>query len=296
MGIEVDIVERSSMAGGRSRNSVILAAVMALALSGCDELRQKGTGPQGQPLEAFTAQQIFERGEYELSTSDPEDAAFYFGEVERLYPYSDLAKRALIMQAYAYHQDKDYENARGAAQRYIDFYPADDDAAYAQYLLALSYYDQIELVGRDQGLTFQALQALRTVIERYPDSEYARSSILKFDLAFDHLAGKEMEIGRYYLKRDHFAASVNRFRVVVEDFQTTTHTAEALHRLVEAYLSLGLAEEAQTAGAILGYNYQSTEWYEDSFALLTGQGLEPKVFDNNWLGAVYRQMVKGEWL
>lgn len=284
------------MARSGTRILVVGALAGVLALAGCSELQRKGVGPGGEPLETFTAKQIFERGEYEMSTKDFEDGAFYFSEVERLYPYSDWAKRALIMQAYAHHQDKDYENARSAAQRYIDFYPADDDAAYAQYLLALSYYDQIELVGRDQGLTFQALQALRAVIERYPDSEYARSSVLKFDLAFDHLAGKEMEIGRYYLKREHFGAAINRFRVVVEDFQTTTHTAEALHRLVESYLSLGLTDEAQTAGAILGYNYQSTDWYEDSYALLTGQGLEPKVFENNWLGAVYRQMVKGEWL
>jgi outer membrane protein assembly factor BamD len=271
-------------------------SVAALLLSGCGELKRKDIGPDGQPLETYTAKQIYERGEYEMSRKDYEDGAFYFGEVERLYPYSDWAKRALIMQAYSYHKNKDYENARAAAQRYIDFYPADDDAAYAQYLLALSYYDQIELVGRDQGLTFQALQALRAVIERYPDSEYARSSILKFDLAFDHLAGKEMEIGRYYLKRDHFGAAISRFRVVVEDFQTTTHTPEALHRLVEAYLSLGLVEEAQTAAAILGYNYQSTDWYEDSYALLTKQGLEPRAFENNWLGKVYRQMVRGQWL
>ena len=149
---------------------------------------------------------------------------------------------------------------------------------------------------RDQGLTFQALQSLRGVIERYPDSEYASASILKFDLAFDHLAGKEMEIGRYYLRRDHYTASINRFRVVVEDFQTTTHTAEALHRLVEAYLSLGLTDEAQTAGAILGHNYRSTDWYEDSFKLLTGRGLELKSFGNNWLSAIYRQTLKGDWI
>jgi len=151
-------------------------------------------------------------------------------------------------------------------------------------------------VGRDQGLTFQALQALRTVIERYPDSEYARSAILKFDLAFDHLAAKEMEIGRYYLKRSHYTAAINRFRVVVEEFQTTTHTAEALYRLVEAYLSLGLTNEAQTAGAILGYNFQSTEWYDDAYKLLTGRGLRPEVAGDSWLRQVYRQMVKGEWL
>ena len=134
------------------------------------------------------------------------------------------------------------------------------------------------------------------MIERYPDSEYARAAILKFDLAFDHLAAKEMEIGRYYLRREHYTAAIKRFRVVVEDFQTTTHTAEALHRLVEAYLSLGLTQEAQTAGAILGFNYRSTDWYEDSFALLTGQGLTLEAAGDSWLRKVYRQTVKGEWL
>jgi len=151
-------------------------------------------------------------------------------------------------------------------------------------------------VGRDQGLTFQALQAMREVIEKYPDSEYARSSILKFDLAFDHLAAKEMEIGRYYLKRRNFSAAINRFRVVVEQFQTTTHTPEALHRLVEAYLSLGLPDEARTAGAILGHNFQSTEWYQDSFTLLTGQGLTLEPSGQSWLGDIYRQVIQGEWL
>ncbi len=271
----------------------LASSALALGLlAGCGGFDSRAAGA----LDAYTAQEIFERGEFELERRRAGEAAFYFGEIERLYPYSEWAKRALIMQAFSYHRDRDYPNSRAAAQRYIDFYPADDDAAYAQYLLALSYYDQIDEVGRDQGLTFQALQALRVVIERYPDSEYARSSVLKFDLAFDHLAAKEMEIGRYYIKRNHFAASVNRFRVVVEDFQTTSHTPEALHRLVEAYLSLGLVEEAQTAGAILGYNYQSTEWYADSFALLTGQGLEPRAIGNNWLSAIYRQMVRGEWL
>ena len=204
---------------------------------------------QDVPLETFSAQQIFERGEFELAQGDLGEAAVYFGESERLYPYSDWARRALSMQAFAHHRDKDYPNSRSAAQRFIDFYPDDDDAAYAQYLLALSYYDQIDEVGRDQGLTFQALQSLRQVIERYPDSEYAKSSILKFDLAFDHLAGKEMEIGRFYLRRDNFTD-----------------------------------------------NYQSTDWYQDSFNLLTGQGLQPNARGNNWLSSIYRQMIKGRWL
>ncbi|MBY6004496.1 outer membrane protein assembly factor BamD [Salipiger bermudensis] len=284
------------MAGGRSRKLVIGVAFSAILLAGCTAREREGYARGNIPLETFSAQQIYERGEYELDRRDGEEAAYYFSEVERLYPYSEWSKRALIMQAYAFHIEKDYENSRSSAQRYIDFYPTDEDAAYAQYLLALSYYDQIEEVGRDQGLTFQALQALRTVIERYPDSEYARSSILKFDLAFDHLAGKEMEIGRYYLRDKHFGAAISRFRVVVEDFQTTTHTPEALHRLVEAYLSLGLVQEAQSAGAILGYNYQGSEWYRDSYKLLTNRGLPLEAQGDNWLAQAYRQMVKGEWL
>ncbi|MCV6824746.1 MULTISPECIES: outer membrane protein assembly factor BamD [Halocynthiibacter] len=253
-------------------------------------------GTENVNLEAYSAQDIYKRAEYDLAQGDVADAARLFGEVERLYPYSDWARRSLIMQAFSYHQDQDYENSRIAAQRYIDFYPAEEDAAYAQYLLALSYYDQIDEVGRDQGLTFQALQALRVVIERYPDSEYARSAILHFDLAFDHLAAKEMEIGRYYLKRKHYAAAIARFRVVVEDFQTTSHTPEALHRLVESYLSLGFPRQAQTAAAILGHNFRSSSWYADSYALLRGQGLEPGLFKDNWMGDFYRQTVKGEWL
>ncbi|MEP1766370.1 MAG: outer membrane protein assembly factor BamD [Sulfitobacter sp.] len=290
------------MGFGRSarRLSVTLVAVGALSACGGNQDTGRFTksflNPQEIPLETYTPEQIFERGEFELNRRRPAEGAEFFSEVERLYPYSEWAKRALIMQAFAYHQDADYPNSRAASQRFIDFYPDDDDAAYAAYLLALSYYDQIDDVGRDQGLTFQALQSLRSVIERYPESEYASASILKFDLAFDHLAGKEMEIGRYYLRHDHYTAAINRFRVVVEDFQTTTHTAEALHRLVEAYLSLGLTDEAQTAGAILGHNYRSTEWYEDTYKLLRGRGLEMKSLGNNWLSSIYRQTLKGDWI
>jgi outer membrane protein assembly factor BamD len=248
------------------------------------------------PLEQLSPEQIYARAEMQLQRGRGDDAAELFAEVERLYPYSEWARRAIVMQAFAYHTAREYENSRAAAQRYLDLFPADADAAYAQYLIALSYYDQIDDVGRDQGLTFQALQALRTVIERYPDSEYARSAILKFDLAFDHLAAKEMEIGRYYLRREHYPAAINRFRVVVEDFQTTTHTAEALHRLVEAYLSLGLEEEAQTAGAILAYNFEASDWYRDSFRLLVERGLDAEARGDNWLAQIYRQTVRGTWL
>ncbi|WP_300514386.1 outer membrane protein assembly factor BamD [Aliiroseovarius sp.] len=303
---------------GFTTKTFVSLAVVAI-LSGCGAIGSIGSGSLGggssasgggggffnafrrnqverKPIEEYTAEEIYKRAEYDLNNNEFEDAAKWFGEVERLYPYSEWAKRALIMQAFSYHRNREYDLSRATAQRFLDFYPADEDAAYAQYLLALSYYDQIDEIGRDQGLTYQALQALRVVIERYPDTEFARSSVLKFDLAFNHLAAKEMEIGRYYLKRDHFTSAINRFRVVVEQFQTTTHTPEALHRLVEAYLALGLDEEAQTAGAILGHNFRSTEWYEDSYRLLTARGLAPEAKGDSWLATLYRQLVRGEWL
>ncbi len=276
--------------GLRAAQGIRVALLLLIIASCAPEAKQL-------PLENYTAEQIFQRGEIELETGKrPKDSLIYFQEVERLYPYTQYAKRALIMQAFVLHKTGQYEEARAAAQRFLDFYPGDEDAAYASYLMALSYYDQIDEVGRDQGLTFQALQALRTVIETYPDSEYAQSAILKFDLAFDHLAAKEMEIGRYYLKGRHYTAAINRFRVVVEQFQTTTHTAEALHRLVECYLALGLTDEAQTSAAILGFNYQSSPFYQDSYDLLKNQGLTPEAKGDNWLASIYRQMVKGEWL
>lgn len=270
---------------------IVLALSVAALVTGCS--RDSNSVEQ---LETLDAETIFTRAERKLATNDPDEAAELFNEVERLHPYSEWAKRSLIMSAFSYHADRDYENARASAQRFIDFYPADEDAAYAQYLLALSYYDQIDKVGRDQGLTFQALRSLRTVIERYPESEYARSSLLKFDLAFDHLAAKEMEIGRYYLRQRHYPAAINRFRVVVEDFQTTTQTPEALLRLVEAYLALGLADEAQTAGAILGHNFQSSPFYDDAFRQLKGQGLSTEARGTGWLRDVYRQTIRGQWL
>lgn len=281
------------MKRSRSVFKIVASGAIVVSLAACGG---GGDVTSDVPLEQLGPQDIYKRAELQLEQGDPESAVKLFNEIERLYPYSEFAKRALIMSAFAYHSDRDYENSRGAAQRYIDFYPADEDAAYAQYLLAISYYDQIDQVGRDQGLTFQALQALRTVIERYPDTEYAKSSILKFDLAFDHLAGKEMEIGRYYLKRGHYTSAINRFRVVVEEFQTTSHTPEALLRLVEAYLSLGLTDEAQTAGAVLGHNFQSTEFYEDAFKLLKGRGLDAAPVGTGWLVDIYRQVIKGKWL
>ena len=280
------------MAAGKFKTILVSGMLAMVVLAGCSGSK-KATFVN---VEGYPPQEIFARGEYEINRGKFANGAFFFSEIERLYPYSEWAKRGLIMQAYAHHENKAFEEARSSAQRYIDFYPADEDAAWAQFLIALSYYDQIEDVGRDQSLTMGALQAFRVVIEQYPDSEYARSAALKFDLAFDHLAGKEMEVGRYYLKRSNFAASINRFRTVVEDFQTTIYTPEALYRLSEAYLALGLRDEARTAAAILGHNFRSTEWYDRAYSLLTAQGLKPGVFGTSWLSEIHRQVIKGQWL
>jgi len=279
---------------GRKLAFVALLGV-AVALSGCSRIPNPFARNREAPIEAQSPQQIYLSAEAELADDRPREAGLLFSEIERLYPYSEWAKRAMLMSAFAYHEGALYDESRAAAERYLDFFPADVDAPYAQFLIALSYYDQIVDIGRDQANTFEALQEMRDIIERYPDSEYARSAEMKFELALDHLAGKEMEVGRYYLSRGHYTAAINRFRVVVEDYQTTTHTPEALHRLVESYLSLGLDSEAQTAGAILGHNFQGSEWYSDSHALLTGRGLRPADSGDGWLSTTYRQVVLGNW-
>ncbi|MFN4098560.1 MAG: outer membrane protein assembly factor BamD [Pararhodobacter sp.] len=269
-----------------------MTGALVLTLAACSNRVSSG-----EPLDGFTAEEIFTRGEYVLETSRrAENSLRYFREVERIYPYTDWARRAIVMQAYALHRDGQYEESRATANRFLDQYPGDPDAAWASYIVALTYYDQIEDVGRDQGLTFQALTHLRYVIEQYPNTEYARSAVLKFDLAFDRLAAKEMEIGRFYLSRGNYQAAVNRFRVVIEEYQTTSNTPEALHRLVESYLALGLRNEAQTAGAILGHNFRSSPFYEDSFRLLTGAGLSDQATGDGWLRDIYRRTIRGEWI
>ena len=242
------------------------------------------------------AEEIYNSGEKYILRKRYGDAAEKFKEVERLYPYSDWAKRALIMQVYSLHKDQSYEETVSAANRFIEFHPSDKDVPYAYYLVGLSYYDQVLAIGRDQELAKEALKVFALIADEYPQSEYAANSQIRFNFLRDHLASKEMEVGRYYLKRSHYVPAINRFRGVIEEFSTTSQVPEALHRLVEAYLSLGFADEAQTAGAILGYNYQSTDWYDRTYQLLMSKGLKPKVSGNSWLSKIYRQVIKGQWL
>lgn len=203
-------------------------------------------------------------GQYDTATK-------YFEEVERQHPYSQWATQAQLMSAYSSYLDQRYDEAIMALDRFIELHPGSKDIDYAYYLKALCYYEQISDVARDQEMTEEALKALETLVRLYPESQYARDATLKRDLTLDHLAGKEMEIGRYYLNRGHVNAAMNRFRTVVKEYQTTTHVAEALHRLVEAYLTLGLKEEATNIAAVLGYNYPGSVWYKRSYELLDDQ-------------------------
>ena len=243
-----------------SRFAGCLALVL---LAACSDKEEK-------PYVERPAETIYNEAMDSLLARDYFQAAPLFEEVERQHPYSSWATKAQLMAAYSYYQQNKYDDAVIALERFIDLHPASPDVAYAYYLKALSYYEQIVDVGRDQRTTRQALDAFDEVVRRFPDSKYARDARLKIDLANDHLAGKEMEIGRYYLTRGHYLAAINRFRKVVDEYQTTTHVPEALHRLTEAYYTLGLTEEAKKAAAVLGHNFPGSEWYQDSYANLAG--------------------------
>ncbi|HEX6114589.1 MAG TPA: outer membrane protein assembly factor BamD [Geminicoccaceae bacterium] len=230
-------------------------------------------GCSGADEEAYVerpVEDLYNEAQDLLEGGDPQRAGQAFEEVERQHPYSPWTTRAQLMSAFAYYEANSYDEAIAAAERFIELHPGHQDVPYAYYLIGISYYERISDVGRDQKMTEQALAAFDELRRRFPDSEYARDAELKADLARDHLAGKEMSIGRYYLRRGQYVAAINRFRNVVERYQTTTHVAEALHRLTEAYLALGLQQEAQKNAAVLGYNFPGSEWYMDSYALLNG--------------------------
>jgi outer membrane protein assembly factor BamD len=214
--------------------------------------------------------QAFER----IERNDWTRANLLFQEVERQHPFSKWARRAMLMSAYASYRTADYEESIATAQRFISLHPGNESTPYAYYLIAINYYDQIYDVGRDQATTVSAEAALQQVVRRYPDSDYARDARLKLELTQDHLAGKEMDVGRYYLRQGQELAAIGRFKNVVSNYETTSQTEEALHRLVESYVSLGIINEAKLVGSVLGYNYPESEWYQDSYDLLEGYGID----------------------
>ena len=269
----------------RAKSSTSLAAlaasvVLALALlAGC--------ATEEEVYVERSVEELYNEAMDSLLDDDFEAAATGFAEVERQHPYSVWATRAQIMSAFVYYQGNLYDEAIAAAKRFVELHPGHRDAAYGYYLIAMSHYEQISDVGRDQSTTARALRALEEVTRRFPGSVYARDARLKIDLARDHLAGKEMTVGRYYQRRGNHVAAIGRFRKVVELYQTTSHTPEALHRLTEAYLALGLPNEAQTSAAVLGHNYPGSRWYQHSYALLADSDLEPEADEGSWISRVF---------
>lgn len=257
---------------------LIFAAVLAVGLAGCGTL---GIGKK--PVKADMSYQerpvelLYATGAQKLDQHSWTEATQYFDEVERQHPYSEWSRRAILMTAYAKYQSNQYDDAVEAADRFISLYPGNPSTPYAYYLKAECWFEQIDDVGRDQGYTEQALAALREVEKRYPGTPYAVDAKLKVDMVNDQLAGKEMAVGRYYLRQNQPISAIGRFKTVVDRYQTTSHTPEALYRLVEANLTLGLTDEAKRDGAVLGYNFPGDAWYADAYGLLTSKGLRPLV-------------------
>lgn len=256
----------------RKIHLVLLASTAAaLVLTSCQNSnRRQELAYVERPVE-----QLYARATDELDKRDFDQAILLFNEVERQHPYSEWARRSSLMSAFAAYESRKYDEAIGTSQRYLSLNPAGQGASYAYYLIAVSHFDQIMDVGRDQRTTELARDALRDVVRRYPESDYARDAMVKLDMVQDQLAGKEMEIGRWYLRRNQHLSAINRFGTVVKEYDTTNHAPEALHRLVEVYLSMGLKQEALASGAVLGYNYPNSIWYRDTYRLLSGEGLDP---------------------
>jgi outer membrane protein assembly factor BamD len=280
------MLSRSLSSLGVGRLARILAlALVALPIGACSLFNKDEVVPD-EP-----AEKLYNEGVYLLNQKrEFKDAAKKFEEVERQHPYSEWARKSLIMTAYARYEAKDYDDAVNAARRYITLHPGSPDAAYAQYLIGSAFYDQIPDITRDQGRSERALQAFDEVIRKYPNTEYAMASKRKIEMARDNVAGKEMMIGRYYLNKKDFTGAINRFKVVVTQYQTTRHVEEALARLTEAYMALGIVNEAQTAAAVLGHNFPDSTWYSDAYKLVKSGGLEPAENQGSWISRAFKKM------
>lgn len=252
-----------------------LAQMAALALfvplAGCASLGGGNDSADTQYV-ARDVNTLYTAGKERLDRGAYLQAAALFDEVERQHPYTIWARRAQLMSAFSYYLAKDHTKSIESARRFLAIHPGNKDAPYALYLVGLNYYEQISDVGRDQGITRQAQDTFGELVRRYPETRYAADARLKIDLVRDHLAGKEMEVGRFYQRRGQWLASVSRFRNVIDEYQTTTHTPEALMRLTESYLALGVPEEAKKAAAVLGANYPGTQWYQRAYNLVQRHG------------------------
>jgi len=238
-----------------------------------------------------SVEQIYADGWRAIGAGAWDLCAAQFNEVDRQHPYSVWARRAMLISAFCSYQANAYPQAIATADQYISLHPGSPEVAYAFYIKAISLYEQIVDIGRDQSNTEGALVALQDVVQRFPDTEYARDATLKIDLTNDHLAGKEMAVGRYYLSRGDYIGAINRFRTVVDQYQTTPQIAEALERICEAYYSLGLDSEAQTAAAVLGHNYPGSGWYKDAYNILRGRNLKPVEDNKSWISQAFHRVL-----
>jgi outer membrane protein assembly factor BamD len=268
---------------------LLLWALIAIPLGGCSYFTNTEPPTPDEP-----ADKLYNEGVFLLNQrQDYKAAAKKFEEVERQHPYSDWARKSLIMTAYASYEAREYDEAVNAARRYVTLHPGSPDSAYAQFLIGSSFFDQIPDVTRDQARAERAIAALEEVTRKYPDSEYATSAKRKIDMARDQLAGKEMMVGRYYMNKRDFTGAINRFKIVVTQYQTTRHVEEALMRLTEAYMALGVVHEAQTAAAVLGHNFPSSRWYTDAYRLVKSGGFEPAVNQGSWIARAFKRVGLG---
>ena len=239
------------------------------------------------------ADKLYNEGLYFLNNKrDYKQAAKKFEEVDRQHPYSEWARKSLLMSAYAHYEGTQYEDSITAAKRYVTLHPGSPDAAYAQFLIGSSYFDQIPDVSRDQQRTQRAMEALDEVVRKYPNTEYAIAAKKKVEVARDQLAGKEMDTARFAQKRGQYIAAINRFKIVITQYQTTRHVEEALMRLTETYMALGIVNEAQTAAAVLGHNFPGSQWYKDSYTLLRSGGLEPREDAGSWISRAFKGVTR----
>jgi outer membrane protein assembly factor BamD len=285
---------------GRLLLPIAGVALFAFALGGCSSLSDSFSEAwatfknKDDTFVEEPPEKLYNDGLFLLNNKrDAKAASKKFEEVDRQHPYSDWARKSLLMSAYAFYSDKDYDSCIGAATRYVTLHPASPDASYAQYLIAASHYDQIPDVSRDQQRTEKAIAALEEVVRKYPTSEYAVSAKAKLEAARDQLAGYEMTIGRYYIGKRDYSGAINRFKTVVTRYQTTRHVEEALARLTEAYMTIGIVDEAQTAAAVLGHNFPDSRWYKDAYNLVTSNGLKPNENKDSYISKAFKKLGLG---
>jgi outer membrane protein assembly factor BamD len=276
-----------ALGAGRCARRIVVI-LLAISLADCTLFNKDA------PIPDEPADKLYNEGLYLLNVKkDHKGAAKKFEEVDRQHPYSEWARKSLIMTAFAYYEAGAYDDSIVAARRYVSLHPGSPDAAYAQFLIGSSHFDQMPEISRDQDRTEKAVQTLEELVRKYPNTEYANAAKRKIEVARDQLAGKEMAVGRYYLEKKDYTGAINRFKIVVTRYQTTRHVEEALMRLTEAYLSLGIVSEAQTAAAVLGHNFPDSPWYRNAYSLVKTGGAEPAENEGSWISRAFKKLGVG---